>query len=241
MTTLVIQGPVYDSSFVTKNYQYYSELGYQVIISTWDSNGRYQEGQLSSNVLSHIGNMKYRGNLFHNRNNLLSLESNEDVYTPIPAYYQALSILNGLQSVKKTVNVVKIRTDEYYSNLDVIIRELNEDNQRYISSNTFAREFNDIPFHPSDHIIATKWEYMTSMCTGVVSYYRMNREITGKSVYEYHPPEVVLARAFIHGVDTQDTLDQETLYNKYFKIIPVEELGEYIVKANSRKQTFTNI
>ena len=239
--TIVLQGPVYDSNFVTDNYNYYSSLGYQVIVSTWESNGKWQEDRLPPNVLTHIGKMQYQGVVISNKNNLLSLEQNTEVFTPVPSYYQSLGILNGLSRLQKTSNVIKIRTDEYYSDLSILQSALDTDNQRFISSNTFARTYIEQPFHPSDHIFASSWSRLYNMAKTVINYFRLNKSVRGKCVYDYYPPETTLARAFLLGNDISMEREDEELYHKHFMIIPIEHFGKYIVKANSRKETFTNI
>lgn len=67
---------------------------------------------------------------------------------------QLISTINGLNSIN-TKYVIKMRCDEYWSNVNEIIKMI-EDDDRIICGSLFFRPVGMHPFHISDHILAGK-------------------------------------------------------------------------------------
>ena len=242
-TSIIIQGPVYDSEFVTKNYRYYTDLGYQVVVSTWDSEGKWQEAMLPDDILVYSEGMEYRSRVIDFRHPHFSAEKGEDVFASCTNYYQALSILNGFNLIKPEGNVIKIRTDEFYSDLKEIEQKLDQMTYpQFICGDTFA-----IPGEqPSDHIIATTGQALYDTCRLIVNKYRSTIMLTKRNCFdpykEGYTIEEELFNAFIlsTGVSTH-TCDIEDIFDQYCVIIKKEDFGDYIIKWNTQNKVFTNI
>lgn len=242
-TSIIIQGPVYDSEFVAKNYRYYTSLGYQVVVSTWDSEGKWQESMLPDDILVYSESMEYRSRIIDFRHPYFSNEKGKDEFTPCTNYYQALCILNGFNLIKPEGNVIKIRTDEFYSDLKEVEHKLSSMTYPlFICSDTHS-----IPGkQPSDHLIATTGQALYETCKLIVNKYRSSVMLTGKSTFnpygDGYSIEEELFNAFLlsTGVSTH-TSDVEDLFDQYCHIIDKENFGDYIIKWNTRSKVYTNI
>jgi len=242
-TSIIIQGPVYDSEFVTKNYRYYTNLGYQVVVSTWDSDGKWQEAMLPDDILVYSEGMEYRSRIIDFLHPYFSIEKGEDVYSTCTNYYQALSTLNGFKLIKPEGNVIKIRTDEFYSNLSLVEEHLGKMTfPKYICCDTFAIHGEQ----PSDHLIATTGQALYDTCKFIVNKYRSTVMLTKRTSFkpyqEGYSIEQELFNAFLLSTDAPThTGDIEDIFDMYCTILNKEDLEDYIVKWNTRKKVFTNI
>jgi hypothetical protein len=66
---------------------------------------------------------------------------------------QLISTINGLNQIN-TNYVIKMRCDEYWSNVCEIVKLINEDTEKIICGSLFFRPVGMHPFHISDHILA---------------------------------------------------------------------------------------
>ena len=242
-TSIIIQGPIYDSEFVAKNYRYYTDLGYQVVVSTWDSNGKWQEALLPDDVLVYSESMEFRNRVLEDRYPLESAEKGEDVYHPSRNYYQALSTVNGFKLISKEGNVIKMRSDEFYSNLDEIEFQLNKNlGTRLICGDTFAVPGKQI----SDHLIATTGKALHDTFNSIVSKYKLRalltKRFTSDPYGDGYTAEQEVLEAFLYSTGVpRDNTDIEIIFDSYCKIVNREDLGDYIIKATTQKKKWTNI
>lgn len=241
--SIIIQGPVYDSEFVTKNFRYYSNLGYQVVVSTWDSDGKWQEAMLPDDILVYSEGMEYRSRIIDFRHPFFSSEKGEDVFTSCTNYYQALSILNAFNLIKPEGYVIKLRTDEFYSDLSIVEEYLNNmDFPQYICGDAFAEP----GIQPSDHLIATTGQALYDTCRLIVNRYRSIIMLTKRTCFdpyrEGYTIEEELFTAFLLSTNVSThSCDVEDIFDVYCKIIDKEKLGDYIIKWNTQNKVFTNI
>ena len=242
-TSIIIQGPVYDSEFVTKNYRYYVNLGYQVVVSTWDSNEKWQEALLPDDVLVYSEPMEFRNRVITSYSPFHSLKKEEDVYIPSANYYQALSILNGFKLIGTEGNVIKMRSDEFYSNLDEFEFHLNKNTGvKLICSDSFA----ETGKQPSDHLFGTTGKALYDTCNHIVSKYQTSILLKGRFTFDNYrkgyTPEQEILEYFLYSIGvSRSNTDIEDIFDVYCEIIPKENLGDYLIKANTQNKTITNI
>lgn len=87
--------------------------------------------------------------------------------------YQIITTLNGLDMVE-TDWVIKMRGDEYFSNIDTIFQKMIEFPEKIICSSIFFRPFGEYKFHISDHIMGGLVENLYDMFNGTVNNIRKN-------------------------------------------------------------------
>jgi len=160
-------------------------------------------------------------------------------------YYQFKSALYGLGLVD-TEFVIKARTDEYYSNLEPIINTSYASPKKFITNDVFFRKTEFYEYHPSDHLIAGKTEYMISVYKDCINKCRETQSTR-------FVPEQQMAISFIaqrtygdgasymdlpKGTECRKEVKQ--LMIDHFDIISSTELGEFCVTANCFNRQWKN-
>lgn len=137
-TTLLIAGPFHKNTI--QMVELYKNTFYSIIISTYKD--------------SHNGYLKIFKESYNQNTRIKVLENNlpniYDYHNAQNIYYQCFSVVNGLEQCNSD-NVIKLRSDEVYSNLDNLIETLPTD--KLSTNNIFVRDVSYKPFHLSDHMI----------------------------------------------------------------------------------------
>lgn len=250
--TLVIQGPISKrlSNGLAKGIRHietYCKFG-RVIVSTWDSHGIKPSKK------------------FLAKHNITLIEANPDdykhMYNSYNINYQVASTLNGLKKVT-TKYAIKLRSDEYYSDLSKFIKKIKDNPEKIVANNVFFREDSYEAFHPSDHVIGGTTENMLGMFN--YAFVMCQREF-GKAVLtsdyfniprqewkDHHTdvgefvkrgeicPEVFLCFSYLLSKGVKlDLSKSKEIMKKHFDVVPVADMGKCVCKAgiNSSRQEF---
>lgn len=158
-------------------------------------------------------------------------------------YYHFHSVLLGLQSCS-TKYAIKIRSDEFYSNLSPIVDAIKDNDGKLITTDVFFRNCN-MPYHPSDHVVAGTTIVMTDTF-----------DLAKKMCIGFEPPQLTILRKYINdrtnkpfvaaeqyigmgAILTQSSPsklkepDCSSLMKELFIIVATEELGMFRVMFNS--------
>ena len=76
--------------------------------------------------------------------------------------YQIITTLAGLVKVSDKW-VIKMRTDEYYSNLDKVFKKMKQNPEKIVSSSMFFRKYGLYKFHCSDKLLGGTTENLVGM------------------------------------------------------------------------------
>jgi hypothetical protein len=216
--TILIQGKILKQSydFFIKNY-----LDFPVIISTWvDTDIEFND--LPNNfvvILSPYPDERGEQNL-----NL-----------------QIVSTLAGLEKVK-TKYVIKIRGDEYWSNLYYIYNLIKNKSEKIFTSPIYFRAWQFAEYHISDHIIAGLTNNVSLMFTASKNNFTHKRLNVSKikedgKFLKYHPthsPEERITKSYLEIVEKErfEKVDGRILMKEHFEIIDISMLKPYKAKAN---------
>ncbi len=144
---------------------------------------------------------------------------------------QITSTLNGLKEVE-TDYVLKVRGDEFFTNLDLVYNRMKEVNPKVLVSSIFFRPLGLYHFHISDHFICTT---------------KQNLNIMFQSTYDFlinygkfnNAPESHFGFCFIHtkenwtSYDVIDYIDiNDEMIKKWYSIFDVNELKPYIISQS---------
>ena len=162
-TTILVQGPIHPNCMVNIfNYLRYGN----VVLSIWDNTPKFIENSKLLNPSKDIG--KYVENFLNfykpNQNNSIQIVLNKSItlkelhekkiYNFFNCYLQFYTTVSGLDSIN-TKYTIKVRSDEYYTDLSPIIERMKKSSEKkIITTNTFFRKTPSFPWHPSDHVIA---------------------------------------------------------------------------------------
>lgn len=144
-------------------------------------------------------------------------------------FYQLWSTLNGLLHTK-TKYVIKLRGDEFVSNLEYILSRLEEEPDKIHTSPVFFKKWNDVTYHISDHLIAGTMENMKLMFEGAKNDY--DRNLFDKVTFV---PEQVLTLAYLkrkEWVNDFGDIDGPELMRKNFRILDLTRMIPYKIVAN---------
>lgn len=215
---LLIAGPFHENTI--KMIDLYKEK-FKIIISTYEnSDDKLQQFENDLNVTI----VKK------------SLPSVKDLHNSQNIYFQCFSVLNGLEVCDKEY-VVKLRSDEYYSNIDKLIEKLPAD--KISTSNVFIRDVSYKPFHLSDHMIVGGVEMIRNTYKDLKSYIEKNQDNL-QILNSTTPAETkIFLFAFFNCVgscklDWYSMSEKEIfeLMKRYFNIFDVNLLLPYSIKSS---------
>lgn len=233
--TILIQGRLQKEciEFYSKNYK-----DYNLVISTWKDSLQDCRNEID-NILS-MPNVKVlineppinRGNQNY--------------------FYHVVSTLNGLNQIN-TDYCIKIRGDEYYSNIKYILDCLKSKSDLIHTLPIYFNYFNVHPYHISDHLIAGKTKNLLTMFYSAykkIEKYQFNENVLSC--------EQGLCRAYIESIEPEmieweEVRDWNFLLNslenhkngreimkKYFNIINIDEIKPYLVSVNVLNKKYYN-
>lgn len=230
--SIIIQGPINDRSINTiDSYLKYGE----VIVSCWDNND-----------ITRLDKYKDKIKIVVNKYSDLPRFSKKPG-AQAPWIYQHFTTLNGLK-VAKGHFAIKVRSDESFPNLDLLIEMLkanshkikNKETGKYnwfkiITSNIYFRFSRENQFHPSDHIISGETKRMLKIFEKAVQLCRKKNETRF--------PEQLLCKAIIETywdpvnkkMDSMDPKKCTQLMKKHFDIIRIKHLPNHIWTSSYRK------
>ena len=153
--------------------------------------------------------------------------------------YQIDSTLLGLNCTN-TDFVIKVRGDEYYSNLKEVESNIESNPNKIWTSPIWFRHFNQWPFHISDHIMAGKTENLKLMFK--TTKYNLKNDllyhIKDGVRNEFWEPEINLTRSYLMAKYPMDfgSRDGIQMMIDNFDIIDLDMLKPYKVVANVYKK-----
>lgn len=149
--------------------------------------------------------------------------------------YQFVSTINGLNCVQ-TEYVIKVRGDEYYSNLHTVEESIKSNPNKIWSPPVFFRHFKHFKYHISDHIIAGKTQEIKFMF-GAAKYAFDNDlifHIKDGVRYNYWEPEINLTMGYLMAKYPNEFYRKNgpELMVENFDILDLEKLKPYKIVAN---------
>ena len=243
---ILIAGPVYDAEWVTKNAEYYMNQGFYVTISTWDG---WEADKLR------IPHVKYSMNTVAG-GKVMGYHPLHKGETYSNVYYQCKSVENALNAgMEKTDFVIKLRTDEFYSNLSPVVDRLLANPNKIVTNNVFLRDQKEFPYSISDHVIGMSYENMDKTFRGLCFFMDTYRNLISTTVFPkgngsynnkstYINTEPVICKMFLQGVGVMTPLENDkasVIMQDHAEYVDVTEMGEYFITANHYNQYWSNI
>ena len=225
--TIVIQG-LLDKPRFEKSLDHYKEIsGGNVILSTWECHRNLADPAWDIHTVFNQPPL-YR---FWNMGNLNC---------------QAITILGGC-FLSKTPFTIKVRTDEYRTDLSKFINIMLANPDKMTTDNPFFRPTNLRILHCGDHIIGMKTKAMRATFRNVMKVCRKYH--TYNSMEGLPPelfglerrynmdgffPETVITTSYLKY--KKEPLDQDNntaIMMKHFNVVDINEMGEFLVNCNN--------
>jgi hypothetical protein len=163
--------------------------------------------------------------------------------------YQITSTLNALETVN-TKFVIKIRGDEYYSNLQYIVNSIKVEPTKIHTSPIFFRAWQYAEYHFSDHIIAGNTKNMLILFraskhnfdTGKLNISKWKIDGKFHKYVNVHAPEERLTKSYLDAKEPErfERVDGRILMKEHFDILDISLLHPYKIKANLFKKEWTD-
>ena len=244
---ILIAGPVYDAEWVTKNAEYYMNQGFYVTISTWDG---WEADKLK---IPHV-----KSSMVHvNGEKIYGFHPGKQEKIESSLYYQCKSVENAFNSgIESTEFCIKLRTDEFYSDLSQIVFELTTNPTHIVTNNVYLRDQKDIPFSISDHVIGMSMENMEKTFRSTCFFFDTFRNLIHTEIFpkgimnkegqkiNYVRPEQIISKMFLQnsGVITpMNDASAETIMQDYATFVDIKHMGEYFISSTKRDIYFSNI
>ena len=184
---------------------------------------------------------------------LPSREGRNGIIKDSTFYWATRSIFNGLK-LCDTKYVIKMRSDEYFTDFSLFKQQIAENPHSLVCGNIFFRSPMEIPYHIGDHVFGAQTRILKKIYKNLQDMQNRKIPLEPWAAQGPYPAESIVGRAFVicSGVPAESTIETmikgcenveiiEDLIkqtDKYFKIVDVNEMGEYEVKWAYQKQTW---
>lgn len=151
--TLVIQGPMHPNAIIMMKMHAHA---FDIVFSTWKVNPEEE-----NKIEEHLREVECTKLVFNN------IDSLEFMNNQSNRYYQFYTTLKGMQLVD-TEYAIKIRSDEYYTDLSPFVEKMLENPEKIVTNEVFFRDprsstNENFMLHPSDHLYGGKTEDLVNM------------------------------------------------------------------------------
>ena len=242
--TTLVQGPMDSRMF--GRFEAHAKFG-PLVVSYWNSN-LTADGQHNDMTMQNTSNLVA---VPHPEPPPMGEEDLTEVARGSTFYKAIASVYYGLQECK-TKYVIKIRSDEGYSNLEPLIEKFLEDDNKMVCGNIFFKRWKQAPYHIGDHLFVAKTETLKKAYERLYKVYVL-RNVEPHS-HELQGPwsaEQILAHSFLiaSGVDPADMHNKagdnepdpvEEVYLKYFDVVDIRTLGTYVATWKHCSKEFGN-
>ena len=167
--TIIVQGP-YSPIFLPNLPNYLSSAYVNIVV--WDKvsmGGKNISFNPAADIQHSIDkfNKEYSSRTERNPRVNLHIEPtirdrtlfDANLYNPGNCYRQFFLVKKALEQVG-TEYVIKVRTDEYYTDLSPVMEKIVAGENKLVSTSTYFRKPEIRPWHPSDHVFGCKTEHM---------------------------------------------------------------------------------
>jgi hypothetical protein len=154
-------------------------------------------------------------------------------------FYSITSTFNGL---KKSTSkyCIKMRSDEMYDGLELLMDRLLEDDDKVISGNIFFKSPSVYPHHMGDHLFAAKTKRLKETYTILYSIYDEKRFVDefpwAYQMVTWFSPESILARCFLLAKELQ--IDSREVFLEEIIPFDINLFNDYVAQWKHAKIVF---
>jgi hypothetical protein len=163
-------------------------------------------------------------------------------------YLHFFSVALGL-GLCTTPYVIKMRNDEFYSNLSALEAEIKKFPQKIVTNDVFFRN-SKIPIHPSDHLVGGATDVMKAVFNKAQQYVQVPEIKLQGEIFSFlrttdffktnkaFAAEQILGISAIQVVDKEDITKESyiTQMKSVFRIVAASDLGVFRIMYNSHKE-----
>lgn len=231
--TIIIQGPIVDSTFFALAHYY----DIAKIVFSFMCNDQVPEflKKFNSDRIKVATYFEHEIQRFYG-NNIMCLD------------YNCNHGIRQIYSVKKALDLVdtkyciKTRSDEFYENIDCILSKLKEEENTIVASDFLYKSFEEEPYYMSDHLYGSSTELLKNSFS-ILWELIENKKITFNECDNFNKtfcsPQQYLAIAIMNNfANTQGLKINKDNFEKHIKKIDISELGNYKIVENMTHNIF---
>ena len=230
--SILIQGPASPKSDGFKILDKYKEYG-NIIVSC------YEEDE--TEFLTQFDFVKII------KNKTPILEDKIGIHHDSTFYYALYTTFKGLQKIESDY-VIKIRSDEYFTNLNPIIETISKNPDKLVCGNIFYKPWRIKPFHMGDHIFVCKTKTLLEAYQRLLDMYDKKTKLdkTFNQTEANNSAETVLCKSILFSIDpvnfdTKDCFEKNILAENINKMSPFLCKWQHermIIRSNFREEEF---
>tara|TARA_R100001163_G_scaffold18764_1_gene16549 strand:+ start:1711 stop:2487 length:777 start_codon:yes stop_codon:yes gene_type:complete len=156
-------------------------------------------------------------------------------------FYSISSTYAGLKKCTSPY-VVKMRSDEFYTNFTTLKEKFLQDPHKMVCGNIFFKPWEFVPYHIGDHLFVAEREALLKVYEMLFTVYT-NSEFSSASWLNQGKPdtaEQILAKSFLCARGVADRLwPLKETFSKYFDTVDINELGAYEAKWQHGNKVYT--
>lgn len=211
----------------------------------------YQD--VARNIYSLFGNVITNTMSKYNISELTTTVKSRNLPNCGNIYFTVFAMLEGLKKCVIKKNIIKVRSDEHFADLNPIIASLQADD-RLVITNLHVRKVSQLKFSIGDHLLAGKFEQIYMMYSNAMGI--LNNKVTEmrKKIRLEYAPEQILVLGYLKdsldfiGAKTEPYVKKTMI--KYFNVVPIDDLGNFripignqvlISGKNMNKELYTSV
>ena len=147
------------------------------------------------------------------------------------------SIYSGIRACTSKF-FIKIRSDERISNIEPIIKSIEENPKCFVTTPVFFKPWAACPFHISDHLFGGDTEIFRGSYKFICDAYDGKIPFENWMVRkEQQYSETVHCRGFLRAIGAEHTKES---VKENFRIVSYDQLGEYVISYGANGTRWSN-
>ena len=157
-------------------------------------------------------------------------------------FYSLTSTYAGLKKCTSPY-VVKMRSDEYFTNFTPLKEKFLNDTNKLVCGNIFFKNWNFKPYHIGDHLFVSKRESLLRTYETLLDVYEGKKDEpwAHHSVVEKNTAEEILAKSYLTAKEApRNTWADKKTILKYFDVVDINQLSPYTARWKHGGVTYSS-
>ena len=228
--TILIQGP-YNKGHIDKIFDY-KKFTDSIVYSTWHNDDLSQIPEFVK-VVSHT--LPDQGSCYCCNKRMKNLITDSTIAWAVGSVHAGLKVIDSEFTIK-------IRSDEYYVNLQPMIDLMHYNRDKIVCGNIFVND--RIPFHMGDHIFGGNTKVMQKCYDNILSDHHNNNPFNkfyynyfGNNNYPSWPAESMLACNLMKAMGKKPTIDN---FMQCFEIVDINLMKPFKASHQHAQRFWTD-
>lgn len=152
-------------------------------------------------------------------------------------YYALYTTFKGLQKIESDY-VIKIRSDEYFTNLNPIVETISKNPDKLVCGNIFYKPWRIKPFHMGDHMFACKTKTLLEAYQRLLDMYDKKINLDHRFAQTYGPAaESILCKSILLSMDPANFETEKCFIDNVLKV-DINLMSPFLCKWQHNNMVF---